>query len=211
MVSGFTTVIGAVDAWQSHYSKTMDDIIAKNMSVIEAHNLLVKALSNGDTTTSTSGSSSAGGSAYEQSTNSGGSSNSSAGSSGSIGGVGVTGTDGNNADLSTGSYVDVKSGTKWYADSWGGSPWGWARSGTIMYTAEGNPLAYNIEGLGWIKKSDIVGYDTGGYTGDWGVAGRLAMLHEKEIVLNADDTENFLSAIEMVRDISRMVDLQAQW
>ena len=37
------------------------------------------------------------------------------------------------------------------------------------------------------------------------------MLHEKELVLNADDTENFLSAIEMVRDISRMVDLQAQW
>ena len=211
MVSGFTTVIGAVDAWQSHYSKTMDDIIAKNMSVIEAHNLLVKALSNGDTTTSTSGSSSPGGSAYQQSTNSGGSSNSSAGSSGSIGGVGVTGTDGNNADLSKGSYVDVKSGTKWYADSWGGSPWGWARSGTIMYTAEGSPLAYNIEGLGWIKKSDIVGYDTGGYTGDWGVAGRLAMLHEKELVLNAEDTENFLSAIEMVRDISRMVDLQAQW
>lgn len=211
MVSGFTTVIGAVDAWQSHYSKTMDDIIAKNMSVIEAHNLLVKALSNGDTTTSTSGSSSPGGSAYQQSTNSNGSSNSSAGSSGSIGGVGVTGTDGNNADLSKGSYVDVKSGTKWYADSWGGSPWGWARSGTIMYTAEGSPLAYNIEGLGWIKKSDIVGYDTGGYTGDWGVAGRLAMLHEKELVLNAEDTENFLSAIEMVRDISRMVDLQAQW
>ena len=211
MVSGFTTVIGAVDAWQSHYSKTMDDIIAKNMSVIEAHNLLVKALSNGDTTTSTSGSSSPGGSAYQQSTNSSGSSNSSAGSSGSIGGVGVTGTDGNNADLSKGSYVDVKSGTKWYADSWGGSPWGWARSGTIMYTAEGSPLAYNIEGLGWIKKSDIVGYDTGGYTGDWGVAGRLAMLHEKELVLNAEDTENFLSAIEMVRDISRMVDLQAQW
>jgi len=80
-----------------------------------------------------------------------------------------------------------------------------------MYTAEGSPLAYNIEGLGWIKKSDIVGYDTGGYTGDWGVAGRLAMLHEKELVLNAEDTENFLSAIEMVRDISRMVDLQAQW
>lgn len=211
MVSGFTTVIGAVDAWQSHYSKTMDDIIAKNMSVIEAHNLLVKALSNGDTTTSTSGSSSPGGSAYQQNTNSGGSSNSSAGSSGSIGGVGVTGTDGNNADLSKGSYVDVKSGTKWYADSWGGSPWGWARSGTIMYIAEGSPLAYNIEGLGWIKKSDIVGYDTGGYTGDWGVAGRLAMLHEKELVLNAEDTENFLSAIEMVRDISRMVDLQAQW
>jgi len=43
----------------------MDDIIAKNMSVIEAHNLLVKALSNGDTTTSTSGSSSPGGSAYQ--------------------------------------------------------------------------------------------------------------------------------------------------
>lgn len=52
-------------------------------------------------------------------------------------------------------------------------------------------------------------YDTGGYTGSWGSDGRLAMLHQKEIVLNADDTAKFLSAIEIVRDISRIIDLRA--
>jgi hypothetical protein len=42
-------------------------------------------------------------------------------------------------------------------------------------------------------------FDTGGYTGSWGPEGRLAMLHQKEIVLNAHDTENILSIVDMVR------------
>jgi len=35
------------------------------------------------------------------------------------------------------------------------------------------------------------------------------MLHQKEIVLNAHDTENFLSAINILRDIVAIIDLQA--
>ena len=38
-------------------------------------------------------------------------------------------------------------------------------------------------------------FDTGGYTGAWGQAGKLAVLHEKELVLNKYDTENLLQAI----------------
>ena len=61
-----------------------------------------------------------------------------------------------------------------------------------------------------MKRSQLSGYDTGGYTGDWGdTSGRLALLHQKEIVLNADDTKNFLSAIEMVRQIATIIDLNA--
>ena len=53
-------------------------------------------------------------------------------------------------------------------------------------------------------------FDTGGYTGDWGDnSGRLALLHSKEIVLNAEDTKNFLSAIELVREIANIIDLNA--
>ena len=53
-------------------------------------------------------------------------------------------------------------------------------------------------------------YDTGGYTGDWGSSeGRMAMLHQKELVLNADDTENMLATIELVRNIARVIDLNA--
>lgn len=52
-------------------------------------------------------------------------------------------------------------------------------------------------------------FDTGGYTGSWDSSGRLAMLHQKEIVLNAHDTENFLAAVNIVRDIASIIDLQA--
>ena len=53
------------------------------------------------------------------------------------------------------------------------------------------------------------GFDTGGYTGDWDASGRLAMLHQKELVLNAADTKNFLSAVDILRDITSVLDLQA--
>lgn len=58
-------------------------------------------------------------------------------------------------------------------------------------------------------KYDYTEFNTGGYTGAWGSDGRLAMLHEKELVLNKDDTANFLSAINIVRDIVKVVDMNA--
>lgn len=45
----------------------------------------------------------------------------------------------------------------------------------------------------------VTEYDTGGYTGAWGADGRLAMLHQKELVLNAKDTENMLKAVDILR------------
>ena len=61
----------------------------------------------------------------------------------------------------------------------------------------------------WLPLSKVQKYDTGGYTGSWDASGRLAMLHQKEIVLNAHDTENFLAAVNIVRDIAKAIDLQA--
>jgi hypothetical protein len=49
----------------------------------------------------------------------------------------------------------------------------------------------------------LLGYDTGGYTGKWGPEGRLALLHQKELVLNARDTENMLAMTQIVRDIAK--------
>ena len=43
--------------------------------------------------------------------------------------------------------------------------------------------------------------DTGGYTGIWGSEGRLATLHEKELVLNKQDTVNILQAVDIVRSL----------
>ena len=49
-------------------------------------------------------------------------------------------------------------------------------------------------------------FATGGYTGNWNSdEGRLAVLHEKEIVLNKDDTKNFLNGIGVLRQITQQV------
>ena len=66
-----------------------------------------------------------------------------------------------------------------------------------------NKLAENKASYRYAK------FDTGGYTGAWGPEGRIAMLHQKEIVLNAHDTENFLTAIGIVRDISDQIEKNA--
>lgn len=52
-------------------------------------------------------------------------------------------------------------------------------------------------------------YDTGGYTGKWGPEGKLATLHEKELVLNKQDTQNILAAVGLIRQIASAIDLQA--
>jgi hypothetical protein len=51
------------------------------------------------------------------------------------------------------------------------------------------------------------GLATGGYTGAWGPEGKLAMLHEKELVLNKQDTSNFLSSLDLLHDIISMIDI----
>lgn len=50
---------------------------------------------------------------------------------------------------------------------------------------------------------------SGGYTGSWTNGsdlenGRMAMLHQKELVLNEKDTANFLEAINTIRDLSSL-------
>ena len=55
----------------------------------------------------------------------------------------------------------------------------------------------------------LVGFNTGGYTGDWGPEGKLAVLHEKELVLNSQDTANFLDAVSFMREIISLIDNQA--
>lgn len=63
---------------------------------------------------------------------------------------------------------------------------------------------YNITGTNLALIDSITKrYDTGGYTGDWdSQSGKLAFLHQKELVLNATDTENMLAAVNSIRDIA---------
>lgn len=58
------------------------------------------------------------------------------------------------------------------------------------------------------SSKNLIGYDTGGYTGSWSDKtddaknGKLAVLHQKELVLNATDTQNILAAVESVRSFA---------
>lgn len=48
---------------------------------------------------------------------------------------------------------------------------------------------------------DPSSFASGGFTGTWGSGGRLAVLHEKENVFNADDTHRLLNAANILRSI----------
>ena len=122
---------------------------------------------------------------------------------------------------------DITYKGKYYYDSYGTSPAGSKgsevknavvidkivsnpKSGQDWYVhIKGNPAKSSYKGytdLGWIKKSQITAYQTGGYTGDWGGNdGKMAMLHKKELILNAKDTENILATVNIVRDMDSMI------
>ena len=79
---------------------------------------------------------------------------------------------------------------------------------------------YNVQANNtWYKDKDAVNkklkelgiqtFATGGYTGGWGPEGKLAILHEKELILNQNDTQNILSTVSLIRELVNMIDAQA--
>lgn len=72
--------------------------------------------------------------------------------------------------------------------------YGLNRSTTLK---SGSFLDYSNSTSGRIMK-----YASGGYTGDWGSDGRLAVLHQKELVLNQEDTKNMLAAVQNIRELA---------
>lgn len=124
-----------------------------------------------------------------------------------------SGSSSGGGSLKKGSSVKVKSGRRWYYDSQGRNPSGpttpYANRTLYIVNTSSNSYPYALgtsksigSALGWVKKSDLVGYDTGGYTGDWyGNEGKLALLHKKEIILKEEDTKNFLQGIELSNEL----------
>lgn len=121
--------------------------------------------------------------------------------------------------LTKGSYVEVKPGTKWYADSSGGGASGKAKSGTIKYINTSGSHAYNIDGLGWIKKDRIVGYRSGtkgvkkdqlAFIDEMGLEelvmhagpdGRLQYLSKGTSVLNSELTDRIMDLAMNPQDV----------
>lgn len=80
---------------------------------------------------------------------------------------------------------------------------------TLPITRNGQTYRYftDIPDSVW---KQLVGFRSGGYTGTWNDDGKLAFLHQKELVLNADDTENMLASIQLVRQIAKQLDFNSQ-
>ena len=124
-----------------------------------------------------------------------------------------------NGILEVGDTPTYVSG-KYFYDSYGTDPAGSRGQGKKVKVTQviENPKAgqdypihveSNDSAYGWLKASQLQGYDTGGYTGEWGPFGKLALLHEKELILNKVDTENFLASLELLDGILSTIDLYA--
>lgn len=121
-----------------------------------------------------------------------------------------------NGKIEKGDKVTLKT-TPYYYTSAGAGGKGSSHKGDSLYITSINTGAkypYHLSlgktlgsgDLGWVKKSQISGFDTGGYTGDWGGNnGKLAILHKKELVLKEKDTANLLACIKSVDGISKFL------
>lgn len=130
------------------------------------------------------------------------------GSGGNGSGIGSNGYQSSSTDTSTtssaGTYYWIQNDTivsryfkkKEDAIAWINArpEYGLNRSTTLK---SGSFLDYSNSTSGRIMK-----YATGGYTGDWGSDGRLAVLHQKELVLNQEDTKNMLAAVQSIRELA---------
>lgn len=67
----------------------------------------------------------------------------------------------------------------------------------------GKSIGATYKNGSWFKNGKpLYEFKTGGYTGDWnGDEGRLAVLHKKELVLNADQTKSILDTARIVERI----------
>ena len=207
-------VVDAVVDWENQYSQTVQKMLAWNNALITSFNQLI-----------------AGWSAVQSSANSSGAGSGDGNNSGNNGNNGSTDTNGNSGNGGNGSgNVDNSDKVAGVAAAiWmdGASTSGWGNDPTRAKRlkekgVEGAQAYINAHGpngdiyADWSSKRNKLrsyyygSFDTGGYTGEWGdTQGRFAMLHQKEIVLNEDDTSNFLKTVDMVRQIAEMIDLNA--
>lgn len=83
-------------------------------------------------------------------------------------------------------------------------------AGLALATAQKQGISVKAEDVIALGQAAFQGkFDTGGYTGEWGSEGKIALLHEKELVLNQDDTQNILDTVNILRSITQQIDLQS--
>ena len=216
----YTDILNALGDFCTNYDSKIQDIINSNTELVKSINKVTKASADLDDYNNKNGSGSGSGSGN-------GGSGSGSGSDG-----GNKSGDGNGNSGSSAGDGKKKGKASWdkgyaaykriNAGAWGtginnrisaGAKEGFSKAEVelgqkiINYT-----YPRSLRGLGYSmeKAKSLLGYDTGGYTGNWNSSdGKLALLHKKELVLNKDDTENMLKAVEVIREINKTIDLNA--
>ena len=139
------------------------------------------------------------------------------------GGGGSSGGGGGSGGGQSYSSADVEgiAGNIWVYGDWGNNPTRKATmiqkfgetNGTALYNAVQAKFnsGYGYNGglehdYSYYKNYGPSSFASGGYTGDWDSTGRLGILHQKELVLNADDTANMLQAVQTIRDLTQLND-----
>ena len=124
-----------------------------------------------------------------------------------------SGTNANGTHFTDQELIEGIAGNIWTYGSWANDPTRHrdlaAKFGSEMAVAIQQFVERGMGALahdwssGYYQQFGMSAFDTGGYTGDWGGDGRIAMLHQKELVLNKDDTSNILEAVRTMRDIQQ--------
>jgi hypothetical protein len=200
MIDAFGQTTEAIAAWEEDWGSKIDAAIEKNNELIESYNRMKSILAEGVDNTSSA-----------PLDNSGSDDSGDDGNDSGSGGNG--GADGK---LDVGDTVTYVGGTYYEQSSGKGRTGSRGPGKQVKVTKIKEGANYPIHVMssdsayGWLRKDQLTGFDTGGYTGNWGdTSGRLALLHQKELVLNASDTANLLSIVDMVREIANIIDLNA--
>lgn len=204
----FADITTAVSNWESSYTKTIDTILEKNTALATSFNTVLASfkefqVGTGVTDTGTG--------------------------TGEGEGEGGEGEGNENGDSEAMGQITIQKGYQYWGYK---SPKGGDKNRVKVVNDDRKQRTYKFtqmdtstrfkrvyipsEGV-WVSSYDPNGpkrikvekFDTGGYTGAWGSEGRMAMLHEKELVLNKQDTSNLLNAVSMIRQIASVIDLNA--
>lgn len=205
VVSTFDEITNAVENWSNTYSETIDNILSRNEMLTKSFNELLKAWAGFEDATEIEE-----GTAPGEDTEAGNESDSGETDNGenvAEDGLGTITIRWGRMNIRKEASADSKDlGT---VDARG-------KKLSYVYTKKQGVWVYVPDLGGWVhgnwhdgKYTYLTPFDTGGYTGSWGAEGRVAMLHEKELVLNKQDTSNLLAAVGMIRDISKIIDLNA--
>lgn len=140
------------------------------------------------------------------------------GGSNNGGGNGSNNGGSNNTGSGSSSSSNTSSQTKKYYVTASHPSYGTIKTFGGPFASRGEAETYIVTHESRLKSNGVLykaptiveKYKTGGYTGNWTGGsdedgGKLAFLHQKELVLNAEDTENYLQAVQEMRKLQSEV------